>query len=104
MDIGEMTTKMRGYFKACTDSAKTPEGKMLPKPQRKIASLAGLAMDLGMFKDEVMAMEGGTEEQRIWFKDMMQRFEIYAFQLYPAFQQFLHALTGLYNTLSPYES
>lgn len=81
--ISEMTEKMRAYFERCTETT-TPDGRTKPRAQREIASLAGLAMELGIFKDELVAMEGGTEEQRLFFKDMIQRYEVCVDQMYSA--------------------
>ena len=85
MDIGEMTEKMREYFQRCTDSGKGQDGKSAPpKSKREIASLAGLAQHLGCFKEDILAKEGGTPEERLFYKDMLQRFEICVDEMYVA--------------------
>lgn len=70
-DVAAMTNTMREYFKNCCETAKSK----IPKPQKTIATLAGLCIELGINKDDLYAMQSGTDDEKAFFKDTWLRYE-----------------------------
>ena len=72
-NIADLGDKMRLYFAECAESL---SNKGMQRAQRKKASLAGLCKYLGLRKAELLAMEGGTEEEALFFEDLMLEYEL----------------------------
>ena len=80
MTIKAMTDIMHTYFDWCIScakgTAKHPDGKPVRSQEREVASLAGLAHRLGMTKEDIVKLDGGTDEERAFYTDMMIRYEM----------------------------
>lgn len=72
-DMRELDAKMRRYFENCVTVAQT---KGLPRSQKEIATIAGLCKELGLRKSALMDFEHGTEEETLFFEDMLLEYEI----------------------------
>ncbi len=80
MNMSEMTETMIAYF---TKSIKQARGeyidpltnRLTQKTKRQVASPAGLCIELGISKDKLFEMRGGTEEEQKFFSDFLLWYE-----------------------------
>lgn len=80
MNIPEMTEKMIAYFTKCIKQARGEyidpiTNRLTQKTKRIVASPAGLCIELGISKDKLFEMRGGTEEEQKFFSDFLLWYE-----------------------------
>ena len=79
--ITVLTDEMKAYFEKCKTSA---VNKDLKPHERLTASEGGLCIALGITRDELRAMESGTEEERRFFGQYQSEFEVAIDAMYAA--------------------
>jgi hypothetical protein len=72
--VSELYEPMRGYFTRVTNLAKQKGSRY----GKEIASDAGLCMEIGITKAQLVAMQFGTEEEKQFYGEYLLQFEICA--------------------------